>query len=108
MTLLKEFDVFLGNIESHPRNTSESRPWRIDHCRNRKAKSTVTLPKKKSNSTFEGDSFFYFFVGPTSSSTRRTHAKVDNGKCQLQALIVFFVILKIKSEVRKRKKYGNA
>ena len=27
--LLNEIDVFLGNIESHQQNTSESRHWRV-------------------------------------------------------------------------------
>ena len=53
-------------------------------------KSGVTIVKKESNSAFEGHSFFRFF-GPTSNSTRRTHAKVDNGKCHVQKLIVFLL-----------------
>ena len=46
VVLPTEFNVLLGNIESHPQNTSHSRHWRVACCKNRRVKKWSYTCKK--------------------------------------------------------------
>ena len=63
MVLLKEFDVFLGNIKSHPQNTSQSRHWRVACCRNRRSKKWIYHCKTQVELDIGEAVFFLVFFG---------------------------------------------
>ena len=105
---LRNFMFFLGNIESHPRNTSQSPHWRVGLCRNRRAKKWSYHCKKRSGTRHVRDTvYFSFFLANIEFDSINT-CQSRYWKVPCSKTHCFFVILKMKKWRGKTKKYGNA
>ena len=103
MVLLKEFDVFLGNIKSDPQNTSQSRHWRVACCRNWRSKKWIYHCKKGVELDIWEAVFFLVFFGRHRVwvAKRRSKSTVESAMFGNPSFFCYFENGKVKLENEK-------